>query len=138
MKTQTEQEEGKLVFADLAGSERAKKAGTTGKKLKEGAKINTQLMCLREAISKLSKKKKKIQWRDSILTQIMKPVLMGHNCLTSVIVCASKREDNRLQTWSTLKFGETANQIQAFASKNKKRAYKEMERLIQKLEEENE
>jgi len=121
-----------LVLADLAGSERVRKAKTSGKSLKEAQSINTQLMHLREAIKNLSQRKR-VQWRGSELTQVMKPILMGENCLTSVIVCASKRPANQLQTWDTLTFAQSAKKIENSAMKNRKLPREELERKIQEL-----
>merc|ERR1711879_1110172 len=131
-KSETEENRSTLVLADLAGSERVRNAKTKGKGLKEAQSINTQLMHLREAIKNLSHRKR-VAWRDSMLTQIMKPVLMGNNCLTSVIVCASKRPTNRLQTWDTLTFAQNAKKIEVSAMKNRKLPREELNRIIDKL-----
>merc|ERR1711879_516134 len=131
-KSETEENRSTLVLADLAGSERVRNAKTKGKGLKEAQSINTQLMHLREAIKNLSHRKR-VQWRDSMLTQIMKPVLMGDNCLTSVIVCASKRPSNAMQTWDTLTFAQNAKKIEVSAMKNRKLPREELNRMIEQL-----
>ena len=57
---------------DLAGSERVKKSGAQGKRLKEGAQINKSLLVLGQVILKLSEGRKgHINFRDSKLTRLL-------------------------------------------------------------------
>jgi len=98
------------------------------KTLDEAKFINSSLMALRETIKNLANKKK-VQWRDSPLTQVMKPVLEAHNCLTHVIVCCSKRPSNMAQTWDTLRFADQAKYVEVSARKNKTLRREEMERI---------
>ena len=65
---------GKLVFADLAGSERQKRA--TGTNTKETANINKSLFALSNSISALSSGKKG-NYRDSNLTKLLMESLDG-------------------------------------------------------------
>ncbi|KAK3277518.1 hypothetical protein CYMTET_14482 [Cymbomonas tetramitiformis] len=64
----------KLHLVDLAGSERADAAGTSGKQLKEGAKINQSLSALGNVIYALTDKSFRgdhVPYRDSKLTRIL-------------------------------------------------------------------
>merc|ERR1719461_2695606 len=131
MTTEHEKTTATLAFADLAGSEKAKKAGGNLETVKQGAAINQQLGSLREVIKHLAaNNRKKCQWRDTLLTRVMKPYIDGVNCLTMVIVCCSKREYNRQETWDTLKFGQNASNIKNFASRNTKEAHSELRSQI--------
>ena len=72
---------GKINFADLAGSEKVRKTGVTGQRLKEAQKINLSLTMLGQAISALAKGRSHIPYRDSLLTHLLKDSL-GGNCKT--------------------------------------------------------
>lgn len=59
---------GKLSFIDLAGSESAKKTGTTGEGAEEAKAINQSLSALGNVISALAEGAKFIRYRENILT----------------------------------------------------------------------
>lgn len=62
---------------DLAGSERAKRTGAQGKRLKEGIEINKGLLVLGNVISALGDARKKgqhVPYRDSKLTRMLQCV----------------------------------------------------------------
>jgi hypothetical protein len=64
---------------DLAGSERAKRTGAQGKRLKEGIEINKGLLVLGNVISALGDAKKKgqhVPYRDSKLTRMLQCVIL--------------------------------------------------------------
>lgn len=88
----------KIHFVDLCGSERVKRAKTTGKRLKEGIDINKGLLVLGNVIAALTTKgaskvkggvsKTHVPYRDSKLTRLLKGSLGGnHNTL--MIACVS-------------------------------------------------
>ncbi|KAL0232658.1 hypothetical protein GEMRC1_011405 [Eukaryota sp. GEM-RC1] len=106
----------KLVFTDLAGSERVKKSLSRRgleenyqKRLAESRAINTSLAALGNVISILSCTNQStishIPYRDSKLTRILQPVFSGH-CRVSVVctVCESKAAGS--ESLSTLLFAE--------------------------------
>eukprot|EP00494_Astrolonche_serrata_P032818 UN33087 len=101
--------------------------------MNEAKFINSSLMALRNAIQNLVTGKK-VNWRESKLTQVLKQQLSGENCLTSLCVCASKRESNRYQTMGTLKFADQAKKIEVSAVQNTHQTRAEIERLIQDLQ----
>ncbi|KAK8558502.1 hypothetical protein V6N13_098159, partial [Hibiscus sabdariffa] len=76
-------------FIDLAGSERASQALSTGARLKEGCHINRSLLTLSTVVRKLSKGRQgHINYRDSKLTRILQPCL-GGNARTAIICTLS-------------------------------------------------
>ncbi len=70
---------------DLAGSEKAIDAGTSGTRLKEGNDINKSLLQLGIAIRALSEGKKFVDVRTSKLTRILQASLGGN--ANTAIVC---------------------------------------------------
>ena len=66
---------GKLNMVDLAGSEKQKKTGATGQRLKEASKINLSLSALMNLITCLVVKSQgkytHIPYRDSKLTRLL-------------------------------------------------------------------
>lgn len=103
----------RLSLVDLAGSESVRQTHAEGDRLKEGAQINKSLLALSMVISSLSSGKKDIGhvgYRDSKLTQILRPSLSG-NCKTAVLVCVSPAMTYAFETLSSLKFASSAKQI---------------------------
>ena len=104
----------RFFFADLAGSERAKKTGATGDTLKEGININLGLLELGNVISALSKIEKNkdqfITFRNSKLTRILQDAL-GGNSNTYMIACVSPAEFNYEESLNTLKYASKAMNI---------------------------
>jgi hypothetical protein len=68
---------GKLVFADLAGSERQAKTGATGASLREASNISKSLAALSNVISSLCDGKRHVPYRDSKLTRLLQGALGG-------------------------------------------------------------
>lgn len=72
---------------DLAGSERAKRTGAQGKRLKEGIEINKGLLVLGNVISALGDAKKKgqhVPYRDSKLTRMLQCVFISLHSLVCI------------------------------------------------------
>ena len=71
--TTEERVSAKFHFVDLAGAERIKKTGATGKLMQEGISINKGLQALGQVISALTDGKENgfIPYRDSKLTRIL-------------------------------------------------------------------
>jgi kinesin family protein 4/21/27 len=84
----------KFHFVDMAGSERIKKTGASGKTLPEGININKGLLALGNVISALTDVKKVeagkafVPYRDSKLTRILQDSL-GGNSKTTMLCCVS-------------------------------------------------
>ena len=117
---------------DLAGSERADSAGTTGQGLKEGAMINKSLSALGNVISALVSGKK-APFRDSVLTRLLQNSL-GGNARTFMIAALSPADINYDETLSTLRYADRAKQIKTKAVVNENPT----DKLIRELKEANE
>ena len=102
----------KSVFhiIDLAGSERQKKTGTNGDRIKEAGAINKSLLNLSIVIQNIINNQKPIPYRDSKLTHILRDSL-GGNAKTSIIATISQLECNLDETISTLNFAQNAKKI---------------------------
>eukprot|EP00729_Bicosta_minor_P020384 gene20385-35548_t len=121
-----------LNLIDLAGSERADSAGTTGQGLKEGAMINKSLSALGNVISALVAGKK-APFRDSVLTRLLQSSL-GGNARTFMIAALSPADINYDETLSTLRYADRAKQIKTKAVVNENPT----DKLIRELKEANE
>ncbi|KAB1224551.1 Kinesin-like protein NACK1 [Morella rubra] len=105
-------------FIDLAGSERASQALSTGARLKEGCHINRSLLTLGTVIRKLSKGRHgHINYRDSKLTRILQPCL-GGNARTAIICTLSPARSHVEQTRNTLLFACCAKEVTTKAQVN--------------------
>ena len=103
----------KLHFTDLAGSERLKRTGATGERMREGVSINSGLLALGNVISALgdvSKKSTHIPYRDSKLTRVLQDSL-GGNSRTLMIACVSPSDSDFMETLNTLKYANRAKNI---------------------------
>ncbi|CAK67895.1 unnamed protein product (macronuclear) [Paramecium tetraurelia] len=131
---------GQLIMADLAGSENASKAGTTGTSLQEGAFINKSLLTLSNVINGLSEKQQHVPFRESNLTKLLWNGL-SKNSMTSLIITCSPCITNESETVSTLRFGVRAKMIKTQPKVNKEVTIKELEiqnnKLTKELEEKN-
>jgi len=109
----------KIHFVDLAGSEKQKKSGATGARLKEGIGINQSLTTLGRVISDLTKPGGKAvpPFRDSKLTLLLKDALMG-NSRTELLACISPSRFNLDETVSTLEFASRCKLVKTSAKKN--------------------
>jgi hypothetical protein len=100
----------------LAGSERIKKTGATGKLMQEGISINKGLLALGNVISALTDEKKIaagtafVPYRDSKLTRILQDSL-GGNSRTTMIACASPADTNLDESLTTIKYASRARNI---------------------------
>ena len=107
---------GKMVFCDLAGSERLKQTQSDGVTLTETGAINLSLFTLGKVITALgsknsSKKDSKfIPYRDSKLTKLLMDSL-GGSCLSLMVACCSPSEAYMEETLSTLNYATRARNI---------------------------
>jgi len=104
--------------ADLAGSERVGKTGSSGETLDEAKKINASLSSLCMVIGALSESKPHVPYRNSKLTRILQESL-GGNSKTALLVTCSPAADNLHETTSSLRFARQAKKIQNVAVVNR-------------------
>ena len=106
----------KSVFhiIDLAGSERQNKTGVFGERTREAGAINKSLLNLSIVIRDIINKKKKIPYRDSKLTHLLRDSL-GGNAKTSIIAAVSPFDFNISETKSTLDFAQNAKKVKNHA-----------------------
>jgi len=110
----------RINIVDLGGSEKAKKAETQGKRMKEGIDINKGLLVLGRVISALgdsNKKKQHVPYRDHKLTYLLKDSL-GGNHKTLMIACVSPSLTNQEETLGTLRYANRAKNIKNKATVN--------------------
>ncbi len=126
----------KVNFIDLAGSEKVKKTGATGSRLKEAQAINQGLSTLARCIESLVKQRKSVPFRDSILTWILKDSLTG-NTKTTLLVACSPHCFNREETVTTCRFAQRCKLIKTKVVSNKELSPAQMRSLIKKLQRQN-
>jgi hypothetical protein len=110
----------RMVFVDLAGSEKVEKTKAEGILMKQAQATNKSLLNLGLVIRAIVEKKPHVPYRDSKLTRLLTDSL-GGNSKTHLIVTCSSAIYNIEETVSTLRFGSIAQQI-----KNKPRVNLEM------------
>lgn len=106
-----------LAVIDLAGSERVKRSGVTGKEFKEAVNINGSLLALGNVVSALATGKKHVPFRDSKLTRLLEG-RVGGNCRTNLIVCCSPSADSASESVSALSFAARAMKVTVSATIN--------------------
>lgn len=93
-----------FYFVDLAGSERIKKTGATGQLLQEakfiGSSLSTLCLCMRS----LQHNEKRIPYRNSQLTRVLKNCLKGSD-LFALILTISINNLEVDETVTSLRFG---------------------------------
>ena len=110
---------GKLNLIDLAGSERVKKSGVDGMRLKEAANINRSLSALGDVIDALCRKQKHIPYRNSKLTFILQDSL-GQSAKTLMFINVSPADIHCQETITSLRFAQRAKKVElGKAVKNK-------------------
>ena len=113
---------GKLHLVDLAGAERQKRTGATGKRFKESVRINQGLLALGNVISALGDEKKRVRverrggkvhvpYRESKLTRLLQDSL-GGNAHTLMIACVSPADNSFEETLNVLRYANRAKNIQ--------------------------
>lgn len=103
-------------FCDLAGSERLKKTGNYGERLKEAQKINTSLMVLGRCLETVHKNQRSkklndlVPVRDSKFTMLIQSALLGKEKMT-MIVNLYPTEEYYDENLNVLNFSSIAKQI---------------------------
>ncbi|CAF0865514.1 unnamed protein product [Adineta ricciae] len=134
--------QGKLIFIDLAGSEKVKVSLSKGKQLTETNNINKSLLTLGTCISALSDPVKRaghIPYRDSKLTRLLADSLGGHG-ITLMIACVSPSNSCESETLSTLRYANRAKNIEnapIVKTDSKENVINRLKREVRKLKDEN-
>jgi hypothetical protein len=102
---------GKISFVDLAGSERLKDSQSQGSTLRETGAINKSIFTLGKVISSLcDRKKTKIPYRDSKLTQLLMDSI-GGTSMTIMLACVSPASSHVNESIRTLNYASSAKNI---------------------------
>lgn len=102
--------EGKLYLVDLAGSESLAKSGAEGMRATEAKLINKSNEALKRVIESLVAGWSHVPYRDSRLTQLLRPAL-GGNAVTHIIGTISPCQSALYESKSTLRYMCMAKQI---------------------------
>ncbi|KAL0214410.1 hypothetical protein P9112_006594 [Eukaryota sp. TZLM1-RC] len=122
---------GKVLFCDLAGSEKVKRTGSSGQTLTESRHINKSLHHLGTVISAKSKKSNHVSFRDTKLTSLLMDSFSGYVLLIGTISPANCYFD---ETLSTLKYCTIAKKIKNTPVKKNQEDSQEVLRLRQEVE----
>jgi hypothetical protein len=79
----------RLLFADLAGSERILKTGAEGVAAQQAVAINTSLTALGKCVRAIASRQDYVPYRESTLTQLLRSSLAGRAALSAVVTVAS-------------------------------------------------
>lgn len=124
----------KMIFVDLAGSEKVEKTKAEGLLLKQAQATNKSLLNLGLVIRALVEKKQHIPYRDTKLTRLLTDSL-GGNSKTHLIVACSPSSIHVEETISSLRFGSITQQIKNKPRVNTEINIDEYKRLLQQLTE---
>lgn len=103
----------------MAGSERLKKSGSSGKEQKEAIAINKSLTALGDVISALTsgESSKNIPYRNHPLTQLMQDSI-GGSSKTLMIVNLAPGDSNLDESLMSLRYAQRAKMITNKHTKN--------------------
>ena len=102
----------RLVFIDLAGSERATDAQNNPKQTRrEGAQINSSLLALKECIRSMDMTHTHAPFRQSKLTHILRDSLVGSKTRTCLMANVSPAEDCCQCSLNTLQYASRIRDI---------------------------
>ncbi|GBC05047.1 hypothetical protein RclHR1_00600010 [Rhizophagus clarus] len=98
---------GSLNLIDLAGSENIDKSGSVGDQMTEAQSINKSLFYLRNVIQQIKNKSNHVNYRDSVLTSLLKYSL-GGTAKVCMLVNVSPLAESINETKKSLSFGQDA------------------------------
>jgi hypothetical protein len=122
-----------VSLIDLAGSERNKKTGAEGDRLKEAVAINKSLTTLKNVIDALVEQRAVVPYRDSTLTWLLSDNL-GGNSKTFMIACVSPHLDNAEESLNTLRYAIRTQSVMTHATVNESAELKRMAKLRGEME----
>jgi len=97
----------KLQLIDLAGSERLKRTGAEGERLKEAQNINRSLSALGDVVNALVSKSSHIPYRNSKLTHLLQDSLSGQSKVL-MMMCVSGQKSDASESIASLNFAVRA------------------------------
>ena len=118
---------------DLAGSERQKKSGSEGERMREAGAINKSLFTLGRVITAFNNNEEQNPFRESIFTLMLQDSI-GGNAKTSIITTISQLENNFSETINSLEFAQKAKKIKNKAIINEEYIKKEENKKIKNLQ----
>lgn len=121
---------GKLVVVDLAGSERINKSGSEGHTLEEAKSINLSLSALGKCINALAENSSHVPVRDSKLTRLLRDSF-GGTARTSLVVTVGPSPRHRVETSSTIMFGQRAMKVETMLKIKEEFDYKSLCRRLE-------
>jgi hypothetical protein len=102
----------RIVFIDLAGSERATDAQNNQRKTRrEGAQINCSLLALKECIRSMDMSQSHAPFRQSKLTHILRDSLVGSKTRTCLMANVSPPDDCCQCSLNTLQYASRIRDI---------------------------
>jgi hypothetical protein len=107
---ETVEHQATINLVDLAGSERQKTANTDGKSRDEGIQINQSLATLARVINDIASGAKFVNYRDSLLTMVLKDNL-GGNSKTFMIANISPIAFSFSESCATLTYAKDVRKI---------------------------
>lgn len=107
---ETVEHQATINLVDLAGSERQKTANTDGKSRDEGIQINQSLATLARVINDIASGAKFVNYRDSLLTMVLKDNL-GGNSKTFMIANISPIAFSFAESCATLTYAKDVRKI---------------------------
>jgi hypothetical protein len=111
-KTSNEAENFRLIFIDLAGSERATDAQNNQRQTRrEGAQINSSLLALKECIRSMDMTQSHAPFRQSKLTHILRDSLVGSKTRTCLMANVSPPDDCCQCSLNTLQYASRIRDI---------------------------
>ncbi|CAI2381763.1 unnamed protein product [Moneuplotes crassus] len=125
---------GKLILADLAGTEKNSSKGSQGSESDDMKGIEKSLSILRRVTNALAEENHTdVPYQDSKLTQVLSESF-GGNTKTSVIITCSPSPWHELETMSSLRFGSIARTIKNTPKINKLHSQTELSSLLNAAE----
>ena len=114
---------GSLLLADLAGSERVAKSGVLQNKtaLLEATCINKSLSALGDVVSAMVTKQRHVPYRNSLLTQLLQPVLACPDTKVLMICTVSPAPDSSSESMASLQFASRCGQAKVGATQRTRR-----------------
>jgi hypothetical protein len=126
-----------LSLADLAGTERGKKTGNVGVRMKEAASILKSLFTLKSCISTLrnnqrTQNPKIVAYTESALTKLFQPYLSGFG-MTTMVIAINPAPEHYDETIGTLDFSAIASKVVVVKEEARRKIRKDLSRRLTRI-----